>query len=376
MQGLTLIGSGWHPFLFRAEIQALTGPIEVINPRVLYIPLTDSSLDRLSKAAMLDEVLSNPGRYWVNPQASQEDLTQNIANWALKHLPEGSFAVRTRKLGIGIPGFSRSTIDNEVGALVSSESRPVDLENPENIISVVISGPEDGPIHRDEIGQNSPIVVWGLSHTDWKRESYSGRAPTERPFFQPVSLDPRQARLLISLAHRRTAEVETVIDPFCGTGGIVIESALQGIETLASDLDPRMVEGTRENLASFDVEGTVETCDVSEIESLWGSRSNCAFVFDPPYGRSSWSSAKDMEPFFQALSAANRIDPQGTLSTMLPTTPESLQAESSDDVEVMGMPWSELEPKIIERGWKPVIRTPVRVHSSLARMVVVCHPSD
>ena len=231
MQGLTLIGSGWHPVLFRAEIQALTGPIEVMNPRVLYIPLTESSLDRLSRAALLDEVLSDSGRYWVNPKASQEDLSQNIAEWAHKHLPEGSFAVRTRRLGVGIPGCSRSTIDKEVGALVSSESRSVDLEDPENIISVVISGPEDGPIHQDDIGQNSPIVVWGLSHPGWQRESYSGRAPTERPFFQPVSLDPRQARLLISLAHRRTSETKTVIDPFCGTGGIVIEAALQDIET-------------------------------------------------------------------------------------------------------------------------------------------------
>ena len=31
MQGLTLIGSGWHPHLFRAEIKALTGPLEVIR---------------------------------------------------------------------------------------------------------------------------------------------------------------------------------------------------------------------------------------------------------------------------------------------------------------------------------------------------------
>ena len=376
MQGLTLIGSGWHPFLFRAEIQALTGPIEVMNPRVLYIPLTESSLDRLSRAALLDEVLSDSGRYWVNPKASQEDLSQNIAEWAHKHLPEGSFAVRTRRLGVGIPGFSRSTIENKVGALVSSESRPVDLEAPENIISVVISGPEDGSIHQDAIGQNSPIVVWGLSHPGWKRESYSGRAPTERPFFQPVSLDPRQARLLISLAHRRTSETKTVIDPFCGTGGIAIEAALQDIETLSSDLDSRMVEGTLENLASLGTQAIVENCDVSEIASLWGSRSDCAFVFDPPYGRSSWTSGKDMEPFFEALAAAHTIDPEGTLSTMLPTTPEALQAESSDDVEVMGMPWSELEPMIIERGWRPVLRTPVRVHRSLARMVVVCHPAD
>ena len=376
VQGLTLIGSGWHPTLFRAEIKALTGPIEVINPRVVYIPLTESSLDRLSRAALLDDVISNSARYWVYSEPSQEDLCRNIAEWAQNHLPEGSFAVRTRRLGVGIPGFSRSTIDREVGALVSGESRTVDLENPENIISVVISGPEDGPIHRDDVGQNSPIVVWGLSHREWQRESYSGRAPTDRPFFQPVSLDPRQARLLISLAHRRTSETNTVIDPFCGTGGIVIEAALQGIETLASDLDPRMVEGTIENLSSFGADATVEACDVSEIHSLWGDKTECAFVFDPPYGRSSWTSGKDMEPFFDALSSASRVDPEGTLSTMLPTTPEALQASPSEDVEVMGIPWSELEPLIIERGWKPVLRIPVRVHSSLARMVVVCHPAD
>ena len=137
-----------------------------------------------------------------------------------------------------------------------------------------------------------------------------------------------------------------------------------------------MVEGTLENLNSFGANATVETCDVSEIHSLWGGKKQCAFVFDPPYGRSSWTSGKVMEPFFEALSSTSRIDPEGTLSTMLPTTPESLQTGPSEDVEVMGMPWSELEPLIIERGWKPVLRTPVRVHSSLARMVVVCHPAD
>ena len=39
-----------------------------------------------------------------------------------------------------------------------------------------------------------------------------------------------------------------MVDPFCGTGGIAIEAALQNIRALASDLDSRMVEGTKENL--------------------------------------------------------------------------------------------------------------------------------
>ena len=376
MQGLTLIGSGWHPTLFRAEVKALTGPIEVMHPRVLYIPLTESTLPRLSRAALLDDVLSLSARYWVYSETSQEDLSRTIAEWARLNLPEGSFAVRARKLGTGIPGFSSSEIESEVGALVMSDSNPVDLQEPENEISVVIAGPDDGPIHRDDIGQNSPVVVWGLRQPGWQRDSYAGRAPTDRPFFQPVSLDPRQAKLMISLAHRRSAETKTVVDPFCGTGGIAIEAALQGIEVLASDLDPRMVEGTLENLEWAGTSASVETCGASDIASLWGSKSNCCFVFDPPYGRSSWKSGDGAELFLEALSAAQDIDPSGSICTMLPTGPEALDSFPEQDVEVLGMPWSELEGKIRGCGWEPVLSVPIKVHRSLARMVVVCHPAD
>ena len=62
MQGLTLIGSGWHPFLFRSEIKALTGPIEVIHPSVVSIPLIASTLDFFSRASLLDSCLSIAGR--------------------------------------------------------------------------------------------------------------------------------------------------------------------------------------------------------------------------------------------------------------------------------------------------------------------------
>ena len=82
----------------------------------------------------------------------------------------------------------------------------------------------------------------------WEKEDFSGRSPTERPFFKPVSLEPRQARLLISLSNVKGRELKAIIDPFCGTGGIAIEGCLQDIEVLASDLDSRMVEGTISNL--------------------------------------------------------------------------------------------------------------------------------
>ena len=87
-----------------------------------------------------------------------------------------------------------------------------------------------------------------LKQENWQRSGWGGRSPTDRPFFQPVSLEPRLARLMISLGHRSDSEPTTVIDPFCGTGGIAIEAMLAGLNVLASDLDPKMVKGTEENL--------------------------------------------------------------------------------------------------------------------------------
>jgi hypothetical protein len=61
---------------------------------------------------------------------------------------------------------------------------------------------------------------------------------------------------------------------------------------------------------------------------------------------------------------------------MLPTGPEALDSFPEQDVEVLGMPWSELEGQIRGCGWEPVLSVPIKVHRSLARMVVVCHPAD
>lgn len=87
------------------------------------------------------------------------------------------------------------------------------------------------------------------------------RKVSERPFFSPISLHPKYARALINLTGVKRGG--RVLDPFCGTGGIVIEAASMGMRTYASDFDPEMVDGTMENLDHFGLppaECTV--CDV------------------------------------------------------------------------------------------------------------------
>ena len=376
LQMLTLVGNGWHPWLFREESKSLMGEIEVLHPRVVNIPLQENTHSRISRAALIDDVLENPASLTITEDVTSSQIGEAISEWSAEFMEPGTFAVRSRSIGIGIDGVSSKDIEKEAGARISSINNIVDLGDPEIEISVVIAGRTEGEAHPDPLVEANPIAVWGIRNPDWERENYSGRSPTDRPFFKPVSLEPRQARLLISLGYRPGREIREVVDPFCGTGGIVIEAALQGLGVLASDLDSRMVNGTRENLDWVGADYRVEKCNASEIGSTWGRRSDCVFAFDPPYGRSSWKSEDGLDLFLSALSSAREVDPEGVISTMLPTGPEVLSQNPEEEFIVMGKKWSELEDLIAQRGWRVVLKSPIKVHRSLARMVIVCHPSD
>ena len=373
---LALVGNGWHPPRFREEARALLGPIEALHPRLAFVTQTESVLDRILGASLVDDVLHSTSRLWTyETDVTSGDVAAYVGEWAEEHLPSGSFAVRARKLGLGIEGLSRKEIECMVGDEASGESRPVDLENPDHEVVVIIAGREDASSHWDDAQQNQ-MVLWGIRD---KRSSgsYIGISPTERPFFKPVSLDPRLARLMVSLS-LSSKSTSTVVDPFCGTGGIAIEASMLGIEVLASDLDSRMVEGTLSNLEWADGPGgySVEKCSADEIHDLWGEVPGCSFVFDPPYGRNAWSSDDGLGVLLGALESARKMDPGGTVCTMLPSSPDSLGGPVSDDLLVMGMDWGSLRDRILQTGWRVTLCSPVRVHRSLSRLVVLCHPAD
>ena len=58
-------------------------------------------------------------------------------------------------------------------------------------------------------------------------------------------LPPKLARMLINLA--RTQETRTLIDPFCGSGSVLMEAALTGLEAVGFDNNRKAVEDSKEN---------------------------------------------------------------------------------------------------------------------------------
>ena len=289
-------------------------------------------------------------------------IVSEIGEWADSNIQEGTFAIRARRAWTGVGGISRRE-ERRTGAIINDGTRKVDLERPEFEIFVILAGPEDTSSHWDD-EEAGELVLWGV-RDGLSNGSYIGKSPTERPFFKPVTLDPRLARLMVSLSYRGETP-SAVVDPFCGTGGIAIESSMTGIKVLASDLDSRMVEGTRLNLEwAKDLEiSLLGNYRKRYIKS--GSVSRCSFVFDPPYGRNAWASEDGLDLFISTLSSAREMCPDGSVCTMLPCSPESVEGPISEELEVMGAKWGHLKTRIHETGWKVIVNCPVRVHRSLS----------
>ena len=91
-----------------------------------------------------------------------------------------------------------------------------------------------------------------------------------------------------------------LLDPMCGTGGIALEAAERGYQVLISDIDPKMVSGTLENLSHFGHERVEHaTCSVSSIGDHFSDIDGVAT--DPPYGRSSSTKGKGVKELIKEV---------------------------------------------------------------------------
>ena len=223
---VAMVGMGWHSWLFREEMKALLGDISILHPRIVTYDIRQEEISKLSGASLLDEVLILGG-HSIFPQSSesQNSLCKAIGEWAVQNFEEGDFAVRTRKIGELPDTISSRSFEDKVGRAVSSSGIRVNLESPSNEIVIIIAGSNDGDTHPEPFEFEETMVVWGLRVKNWSKESFSGRSPTKRPYFKPISLEPRQARLLISLSRVPNRELKAGVDPFGGTGGIAIEAS-------------------------------------------------------------------------------------------------------------------------------------------------------
>ena len=184
------------------------------------------------------------------------------------------------------------------------------------------------------------VIIAGIRKEE--KDTKSLIEHSKKPYSQSGTLAPEIARLLVNLSQAE----KVVLDPFMGTGSILIESKWLGLNCIGIDIDDKMVEKTRTNLSHFHYEcelmkGDAEKIPLREIEAI---------ATDPPYGRS--FSIKEglnslYENFFQSASEVTK--------TLVFTT------DSKFD-------WRD---KLKETGFKEISIHFVYTHKSLSRAIYV-----
>ena len=104
--------------------------------------------------------------------------------------------------------------------------------------------------------------------------------PHKRPFFHPGGMSPKLARCMVNLS--RVREGEVLLDPFCGTGGMLLEGGLVGAKVVGSDINWKMKNGSAVNLDYAGI-SDYETYKI-DFHNLKMPKPVDAIVTDPPYG--------------------------------------------------------------------------------------------
>lgn len=88
-----------------------------------------------------------------------------------------------------------------------------------------------------------------FTRTVWIQDADSWTHRDRRRPYQNIKkgmLPPKLARIMVNLATRN--QQGTLLDPFCGTGTILMEAMLLGHPVIGSDNDQKAVDGTKSNL--------------------------------------------------------------------------------------------------------------------------------
>lgn len=245
--------AGDHPTLPRAEVSAVLRSYGEAPPlpsgRVIVF---NSSVPPGVLAARL--ALS----HFVHEEIATGSLPE-LLEVASGLVPSGPFRVRVKSY---VTCEGKAEMERALAARICGTA---DLTNPATEYVLVA---EEGGLH----------LTRRLGATD--RTGFERRRPSRRPFFHPTTLHPRWARTLVNLA--RCPPGGTLADPFCGTGGILLEAALCGFQALGTDVSEEMVAGAGETLAAYGVAASLRAGDLSLLAGWEGVQ---AVATDPPYGR-------------------------------------------------------------------------------------------
>jgi tRNA (guanine10-N2)-dimethyltransferase len=277
--------SGEHPILPRAEALAAFEAEGVVIREASW----SSKVLRLDAVGPVARAAARLGlAHVVCEELAHGDL-DDLRRFARSlDLAGRTFRTRARALGMDL---DRAAVEGALGADFGKTGR-VDLTSPSIDFRVLVG---------DEF-----LLGRVLHRVD--RHDMENRTVTHRSFRLPISLHPKLARALVNLSRVPTGGL--LVDPFCGTGGIVLEAARIGLRPVAADIRRTMVVGARKALRTLATDSAYLVADAGR--GPWRPGRLAGVATDPPYGRASSSRGEPiLELYDRAFRSFAEVLPPG-----------------------------------------------------------------
>ncbi|WP_405293560.1 TIGR01177 family methyltransferase [Methanobrevibacter sp.] len=267
-------------------------------------------------------------------ETSVDTLDNDVSQIDWSCYIDKTFAVRVKRIHsqIDTVGYER-----KLGTLIleNCDDIRVNLSKPNTLVRVAAF-------------ENNLYV--GIERLKLNKKHFEESKPHKRPFFYPGSMNPKLARCMVNLS--RIKEGELLLDPFCGTGGILIEAGLIGCKVVGSDIYWKMKNGTAINLEHYGItDYRTFHLDVRELKMY---EKVSSVVTDPPYGISTSTGDVDGDEIFKEFFKA-------------------IYDNMKDDAYLcMASPhYVDLKPMVKEVGFEIVEQYGIKMHRSLTRIISV-----
>lgn len=245
----------------------------------------------------------------ANRELIEKEIQKTDFDGILKN--KSSYAVRVKKIKSYYKEILEEKLEREIGNSIKSrltKSIQVNLKNPECLFIGIFT---------------ETSFIFGISSGEGFRSKIRERAPHTRPFFHPCGLDPILARAMINLAEVNPSKM--LMDPFCGSGSILMEASLMGFKAIGSDISLKLIKGAILNLRSF--LGQDFYIIRADARCLPLQKINCV-VTDPPYGRSTHIEVGKENPFYKGDLLSNAKFLANLLSDFFRNTIDIIKKES------------------------------------------------
>ena len=230
-------------------------------------------------------------------ESSYEDFIENMENFGWGKVYKGSFCVRVHKIGtmknssIQNINYTKNHANeknnfnkNNVKNTKNLKNSEIDKLYPEKELASFVWRKVKNP----KVDLDKPKTHIDIFFTE-KRiycclllkkidEYYESRRSHLRPRPSPISLHPRLAKAMVNLTGTEKGEI--ILDPFCGSGGILIEAGLMGLKTQGFDISRKMIWKSMVNLRHYGI----KDCKLGAKDFFKIKKKYKYIVADFPYG--------------------------------------------------------------------------------------------